>query len=84
MNIQLLTILKKLLLKLFQFMKLLLLMNQKSDQQGSWEVKETTGEEEGGEEEEVKERKGTNVKQCNYGELKICESESDLCELREV
>ena len=36
------------------------------------------------EEEEVKERKGTNVKQCNYGELKICESESDLCELREV
>merc|ERR1711892_1610856 len=49
-NMQLpLTILsmRKLLLKLFQFWKLLLLMNQKSDQQGSWEEEETTGEEAG-------------------------------------
>merc|ERR1712106_1254753 len=53
---------KKLLQKLFQFMKLLLLMNQKSDLQGSWEE---AGEEQG----EVKPIKHVNsdhnLQKCN-------------------
>merc|ERR1712128_192075 len=47
----------KLLQELLQCMKLLLLMKQKADQQEGWEVRGTTGEEEGGEEIEVKTNK---------------------------
>merc|ERR1712106_1031910 len=57
---------ENMVLQLVTFMQLLLLMNQKSDRQGSWEEAETTGEEAG--EEAGEEQGGVKLMKimCRY------------------